>query len=164
MARVQQGRYTASVDGEAVLFLIGMRVNKPWKVHRWAPVLSAMGPMLRELMAHPELGLLSAHAAVKATGPMVVQYWRSFEDLERFARDRDAPHLPAWRRFNQRIGTSGDVGVWHETYRIAPGSYETVYSNMPVVGLAAATASVPVGGRRDSARARWEGTPAGPVS
>ncbi|MBA4115324.1 MAG: DUF4188 domain-containing protein [Rubrobacter sp.] len=42
--------------------------------------------------------------------------WRSFEDLERFARNPDDPHLPSWRRFNQTVGSDGSVGIWHETY------------------------------------------------
>ena len=51
--RVHPGRYTARIDGEFVVFVIGMRINKLWKVHRWAPVAAAMGPMLRELFTHP---------------------------------------------------------------------------------------------------------------
>jgi hypothetical protein len=27
------------------------------------------------------------------------------------------------------------VGIWHETYKIAPGGYENVYVNMPPFGL-----------------------------
>jgi hypothetical protein len=27
------------------------------------------------------------------------------------------------------------VGIWHETYEIAPGQYENVYVNMPKFGL-----------------------------
>ena len=36
-------RVTAKVDqDEFVVFLIGMRVNKPWKVHKWLPVARAI--------------------------------------------------------------------------------------------------------------------------
>jgi hypothetical protein len=31
----------------------------------------------------------------------MVQYWRSFADLERFARDPAFTHLGAWKQFNQ---------------------------------------------------------------
>lgn len=31
MAKVQPGRFTAEVDDELVVFLIGMRINRPWK-------------------------------------------------------------------------------------------------------------------------------------
>ncbi|MFB3104875.1 MAG: monooxygenase family protein, partial [Pseudomonadales bacterium] len=41
-------RVTANVtEDEFVIFLIGMRINKLWKVHRWWPVARAMGRMLR---------------------------------------------------------------------------------------------------------------------
>ena len=45
--------------------------------------------------------------------------------------------------FNRAIGKDGTVGVWHETYLIEPGKYETIYANMPLFGLAAATSHVP---------------------
>ena len=48
----------AEIDGEFVVFLIGMRINKPWKLHKWVPIFLAMPRMLRELSRHPELGLL----------------------------------------------------------------------------------------------------------
>jgi hypothetical protein len=52
-----------------------------------------------------------------------------------YAKKRDSAHMPAWREFNKRVGTSGDVGIWHETYRIRPGDYESVYVNMTPFGL-----------------------------
>jgi fumigallin biosynthesis monooxygenase-like protein len=76
---------------------------------------------------------------------MVIQYWRSFEDLERFARSPDAPHLAAWKEFNASVRDSGDVGIWHETYRIAAGASESIYGNMPARGLGAAGTLQPIG-------------------
>jgi hypothetical protein len=84
-------------------------------------------------------------------------YWRSFDDLERFARSSDDPHLGAWRRFNQAVGGDGSAGIWHETYLVAPGQYEALYGNMPRFGLAAATQHVPAVGRRETARRRLGG-------
>ena len=68
----------------------------------------------------------------------MVTYWRSIEDLHAYARSRTAAHLPAWKAFNATVGTNGDVGIWHETYRSRPGDYENVYVNMPPFGLASA--------------------------
>ncbi|KEF41881.1 MAG: hypothetical protein ER33_09045 [Cyanobium sp. CACIAM 14] len=42
---------TAEIEGDFVVFLIGMRINKIWKVHRWLPVFQAMPRMIRELQA-----------------------------------------------------------------------------------------------------------------
>ncbi|MGQ0642318.1 MAG: monooxygenase family protein [Gemmatimonadaceae bacterium] len=63
---------------------------------------------------------------------VIVQYWRSFEHLESYARSKDQQHWPAWVAFDKRLGSSrGDVGIWHETYQARAGEYETVYSGMP---------------------------------
>jgi hypothetical protein len=150
---VHKGRFTAKPDGDFVVFLIGMRFNKPWKVAQWLPVARAMPPMLRALAERPELGCLGTHQWVGRT-TIIVQYWRSFEHLDRFARDEQLPHLEPWRRFNRVVRASGDVGVWHETYRVRAGDFEAVYANMPAFGLAAATDHVPVAGVGQSAAAR----------
>jgi hypothetical protein len=54
--------------------------------------------------------------------------------------------------FNQQVGRSGDVGIWHETYRVRAGEYEAVYANMPRVGLAGAAEYLPVGSTSTAAR------------
>ncbi|HEX2773891.1 MAG TPA: DUF4188 domain-containing protein [Micromonosporaceae bacterium] len=154
MANVVKGRMTADVSGDFVVFLIGMRVNKPWKLHKWIPIARAMGPMLRALFRQKELGLLGAHTWIGLRGPMLVQYWRSVEDLERFARDTSLPHQPAWRAFNRRVGTDGDVGIWHETFLVSAGKYETLYGNMPRFGLAAAGDHLPVASKGERAAER----------
>ena len=52
------------------------------------------------------------------------------------------------------MGTDGSVGIWHETYRIRPGSYECIYVNLTRVGLAAAGAHAPIGSTGQSAARR----------
>jgi hypothetical protein len=154
---VIKDRMCAQLDGEAVVFLIGMRINKPWKIHKWFPVLFAMPRMLRELEQNPELGLLSHHLWVGRTF-IVLQYWRSVDQLNAYAKNRNNAHLPAWAAFNRAIGKRGDVGVWHETYKVREGDFETIYANMPSFGLAKATKSVPASGRRESAAGRMART------
>jgi hypothetical protein len=157
MSKVMPGRYTANIEGSFVVFVIGMRVNRLLALRKWVPTALAMGPMLKALFTHPEKGMLGAQPFVYWRGVALVQYWRSFEDLERFARDRADPHLGAWRRFNKAVGTDGSVGIWHETYQVAPGQYEAIYGNMPVFGLAQATEHAPATGRRETARRRMGG-------
>jgi hypothetical protein len=140
-----QGRHSAKIEGDFVVFLVGMRINKPWMLHRWLPVFVAMPRMLRDLERDPESGFLGGTSGLLTTGPTVVQYWRSFEHLERFARDPGARHLPAWRAFNRLVRGSGDVGIWHETYRVRAGEYEAIYGNMPRVGLARVGEHLPLG-------------------
>jgi hypothetical protein len=145
--KVHTGRHRAELDGDFVVFLIGMRINHPLRVRKWWPVFLAMPRMLRELEQDPASGLL-AHRLTLAgpRSPLVVQYWRSFDHLERFARDPGRSHLPAWRAFASLIGYEGDdVGIWHETYRVRAGEHESIYGNMPRLGLAAAGELVPLG-------------------
>jgi hypothetical protein len=103
-----------------------------------------MGPMLRLLSKERGRGLMSFTAWVGSSGPMIVQYWRSVEQLEAFARDQSLPHRKAWQRFNEAVGDSGDVGIWHETFEVRDGNYEVLYGNMPRVGFATAGDYIPV--------------------
>jgi len=154
MSTVISKRVTAEIEGDFVVFLIGMRINKPWKVHKWLPVFRAMPKMIRELEKRPESGFLG-----HIFGPtVIVQYWRSFEHLEAYARDPNQLHWPAWTDFNRRVGRSrGDVGIWHETYRVRAGEYECVYSGMPPFGLLRASGARDVTDRTETARARLGG-------
>ena len=155
MAKVAAKRVTAKIEGDFVVFLIGMRINKPWKLHKWLSVFQAMPRMIRELERHPESGFLGH---IMSLG-VIVQYWRSFEHLEAYARDANQLHWPAWVAFNKRVAKSrDDVGLWHETYRVRAGEYECVYSGMPPFGLAKASATVDAVGQMESARGRLGAT------
>lgn len=155
MAQVIDTRTTGRIDGEFVVFLIGMRINKPWKVAKWWPVLNAMPQMLKELDAAPPSTGLLGYSPLGFLN--LVQYWRSFEHLEAYARSRDHKHWPAWVEFNRRMKDSrGDVGIWHETYRVGPGDYEAIYSGMPLHGLAKAGQAAAIAAATDSARARLD--------
>lgn len=154
------GRHTARIEGDFVVFLIGIRINKPWQPRRWLPAFTAMPPMVAELQAQPSSGLLGAHYGWMFGGPMLVQYWRSFEQLEAYARDADARHLPAWTRYNRRIRGTNAVGVYHETYRVAAGAYEAVYVDLPRMGLALAGEHEAVGSTSTAAGRLADGAPA----
>ncbi|HEY3254170.1 MAG TPA: DUF4188 domain-containing protein [Polyangiaceae bacterium] len=146
--KTQNERLTSGSDEPLVVFLIGMRVNRWWKVWQWLRTALAMPRMLRELAQHPELGMLGGEAWFGRT-TILVSYWKSVDHLFGYARQRDGAHLPAWRAFNKLIGTNGDVGIWHETYIVQGGAHESVYVNMPAFGLAKATGVRPISQRRD---------------
>jgi hypothetical protein len=146
---------TAVMERPFVLFLIGMRINRPWRIDQWYPVASAMPRMLKELQANPGRGFLGGEMWGGRT-TIMVQYWESFDALESYAKDRDSAHLPAWREFNRRIAASGDVGIWHETYLIAPGQSECVYNNMPPFGLGKIGKRIEATGAYATARARLQ--------
>jgi hypothetical protein len=142
MARINQGRWTAQVDGDFVVFIIGARLQwrRPLRSFLDLGGVKGMPLMLKYLSERPEKGLLG----FQSHGLTIVQYWRSFEDLERFANDADAPHVPVWRRYWKRVGRDARSGIWHETFLVRAGEYEAVYGNMPPHGLGAATRLVPL--------------------
>lgn len=154
-AAIHAGRFAAGFAGPLVVFVIGMRVNQLRRVDKWLPVARAMGPMLTELSANPDLGFLGAEFLFHWPRTlMTLQYWTSFDALETYARNREARHLPAWTAFNQAVGGDGTVGIFHETYCVEAGGHETIYANMPGFGLGRVAGLVPATGSRNEARSR----------
>lgn len=143
MASINKGRWTAEIEGDFVVFIIGPRLNQWWRPIRSLRDLGgrrSMNYMLKYLTDHPEKGLLG----YQTFGLANVQYWRSFEHLEAFAKNTDDPHLEPWRNFWRRVGKSGRTGIWHETFLVRDGEYEAIYGNMPPHGLGKAAKLVPV--------------------
>ena len=158
MAAIQAGRFTHQHDGDLVVFLIGMRVNRWRQVRAWWPTFTAMPTMLKELYADPSSGFLGHRMAFSLDGPLLVQYWASPEQLLAYAQSADRTHRPAWQAFNARARTAGAaVGIWHETFVVPAGGHESIYSGMPVLGLPKATTSVPIGRRTETAHQRLTG-------
>ena len=148
---IHHGRHTAAIDGDFVVFLIGARLNRLRAANRMRKVGAQMTQMQVVLARHPELGCLHTQNWFGRT-TLAVQYWRDFDSLERFARDKDLPHLQPWREFNRLIRDTQDIGIWHETYQVAAGAHEAMYVNMPGFGLAAAGQVTPVGSASTAAR------------
>ncbi len=159
MADINEGRWMAEIEGDFVVFLIGARFNRPWQIFQSFRDLggrTGMRHMLEYLVEHPEKGLLGFEMGF----PTIVQYWRSFDHLEAFARDEDDPHLEPWRQYWRRVGKSTRTGIWHETYLVRAGEYEAIYGNMPTKGLGKAGTLVRPGeASRARARIRSTSTP-----
>ena len=152
MAEVFTGRYTADVDGDFVVFLIGMRFNKPWNVRGWWHTFTSMRPMLKELEAHPRArpalraagldrrpGRGPVLALVRAARPLRAQRRttstsRALEEVEHRRHGRPARSASGTRPTRSRAG-----------------EYEVIYGNMPRLGLARAAAHMPRSPRRAAA-------------
>jgi Domain of unknown function (DUF4188) len=145
VADIVRGRHKAEIDGDFVVFLIGARFSLRHPVRAFRDLggrRGGMKAMLDHLVAHPEKGLLGYTMGF----PVIVQYWRSFEHLERFARDLSDPHAATWREYYRRQAAHGQgAGIWHETYLVRAGEYEAIYNNMPASGLGRAGRLVPIG-------------------
>ena len=154
MEKVAPGRFTAQHDEPFVVYLLGMRINRLFAFSKWLSVARAIRPMMRTLSENPEKGYLGGRYFYYWREAGMIQYWRSYEDMERFARDPEDPHPGPWRRFNETVSADGSVGIWHEAFLVERGRYETIYGNMPPFGLAQATRAVPAVGRFDTAARR----------
>lgn len=154
-------RTTHAHEGDLALFLIGMTFPKPWRVDRWLPAFVAMPRMLAELSRNKAaadrgeeewLGFLGARTTIGLRGPTVIQYWRSVDDIFRYASATGRAHRPAWQAFNAKVRKAGEaVGIWHETYAVPAGGHESIYAGLSPIGLGAFTGSVSLGRRGDTA-------------
>ncbi|MEK3886359.1 DUF4188 domain-containing protein [Bacillus sp. FSL K6-3431] len=155
--QIYTGRYTTENNDKIVVFLIGMRVNKRLAIHKWLPVFTAMPGMIKELYTNKEaLGFLSMESYFGLRTTVMIQYWRSTEDLLAYAKGKK--HLTAWKNFNHKIGNNDAVGIYHETYELNSGHYESLYGNMPLYGLGKAMKHIPITADYVSARQRLQRT------
>ncbi len=133
------GPHSATPPDGAVLFLIGMRVNRWWRPDQWLPTFASAFPMLKEVHRQADdLGFMGMHVWFART-VIMVQYWNSMDELLAYARSSELNHVPGWRAFNRRVGSDPSVGVWHEAYVMSPDRTHVVYRNMPPFGLGRVT-------------------------
>jgi Domain of unknown function (DUF4188) len=132
---------------DLVVIYLGMRANSL----RGFKTLMGFGPKIKKSVDAKPDGLLlhenlfytffPPHAGMR-------QYWRDFESLERWARGGE--HAQWWKGF---LEDRGGAGFWHETYFRA-GQIESVYIDMPAVGLARFAPTAEARGSMFSARRR----------
>ena len=133
------GQYTATTNKSFVIFLVGIRINNLWALHKWIPFVTRLFLLRKHLKKNNHSSLLNTKTWYSRREIMLVQYWHSLESLETFAHSEMEPHLVSWREYNTKIGKSADIGVWHETYFVDKRNFESIYNNMPRSGLALAT-------------------------
>jgi Domain of unknown function (DUF4188) len=151
---INSGRWTAAIDGDFVVFLIGAELRDPEQAGHAGELLAAMIDMLVELEQDPTIGLLG-YQVFGALGGVIVQYWRSFDALESYAKNPAAKHAPVWKAWNRLAeGDQAVAGIWHETFLVSAGNYEAFYGNMPLTGLQRAGSAVNVTDAKTTARGR----------
>ncbi|MGT8905596.1 DUF4188 domain-containing protein [Bacillus safensis] len=154
---IRAGRFTTDNSDSIVVFIIGMRINKRWAIHQWLPVFMAMPGMIKELYTHQdELGFLGTENFFGLRTTAMIQYWKSTDDLLAYAKMEK--HLAAWKEFNQRARNNDAVGIYHETYQIQAGSYESIYVNMPSYGLGQAKPPISISKGQQTAKERLNTT------
>jgi len=144
---IRLGKFAADNAEPVVVFLVGLRINSWRKPRHWLPLLLAMPAVVRELTAQPDGGLLG-YRLLLGPGPrqaMLLQYWRTVDDLHAFARHPASTHRAAQQRLWEHYAAAGGaVGVWHEMLPLAEGAYHSLYGNMPPMGIGAIHALRPL--------------------
>jgi hypothetical protein len=132
---------------DLVVIYLGMRVNSL----RGIKTLLSFGPKIAKAVGQEPDGLLLHENLIFSLFPLhagMRQYWRDFDSLERWARS--GAHAQWWKGFLvDRAGT----GFWHETY-FRGGQIESVYIDMPPIGLSRFAPVEPARGSMFSARRR----------
>ncbi|QIW98633.1 hypothetical protein AMS68_004151 [Peltaster fructicola] len=158
MEDVLQKKYSAQIpdaagnfsdkpaDSQVVVFMLGVRNNHPLGL--LAPGMKELGvffpSMAKNLEEHAdEFGYLGM-TAWQATGQrttqneiMNVAYFRDYDGLHKFAHSQY--HREAWAWFNKESKRIGHISIWHETYAVPKGNWESIYINSKINNLASTT-------------------------
>jgi hypothetical protein len=138
-----RGKYGSTpADTSIVVFLLGFRNNHPLGI--FAPGAKQIGgyftQMVADLEAHDEefglMGMTSwTDAASRKTqsGSMNVGYFKNVEGLHAFAHSDY--HMKAWKWWNANVKQWPHLSIWHETYHVPKGSWETIYVNSHISGM-----------------------------
>jgi Domain of unknown function (DUF4188) len=155
-------RVTHAYEGPLAVFLIGLRVHKPWRLGVVGPTFLAMPKMLAELEKNKaaaargeeeSLGFLAGRSTVNGLGTTMIQWWRSVDDIYAYANAPSMAHRPAWLAFHRAARQDPSaVTIWHETYAVSAA--ESLYAGPAPFGLADVAGTAPVGRRGETARER----------
>eukprot|EP00884_Botryococcus_braunii_P022837 jgi/Botrbrau1/9237/Bobra.0028s0032.1 len=135
--KIQPGRWKAKVEGDICVFIVGAYINNWWDVATWYWTMRAPEPMMRELAADASIGFLGCINLI-GNPTIQIQYWRSQEDLQKYAENQRLTHHAVWKDFNEKAKDaygSNSVGVFHETFLLPRNSIISGYRNCPPTGL-----------------------------
>lgn len=122
-------RLEPDYDDGVVVFAVGFRINRFWNLRHVYYTYRSFYKITRELKKSPETGCLGVNTWW-GLSTVSIQYWKSYDALLEFARDKQATHFPSWFGFNQGMARSGNIGLWHEIYVVPKGRIEATYRNI----------------------------------
>jgi len=154
------GKYSAQLPGDdgkfgpkpaakgVTVLLIGAGANHPLGL--FAPGLKELGDyfngMLEELDEKAdEFGFLGSstwigNAKTSANSFLNVMYFKTPEDLHRYAHSEK--HMKGWTWWSQVHAKYPHLSIFHETFAVPEGAYETIYMHMKPTLMAGT--SVPI--------------------
>lgn len=136
-------------DKPITVFIIGTRSNHP--LGMLAPGFKELGgyfqTMAKDLDNKADdfgfLGMTSwLNSSVRATGSelQMVCYFKNVEGLHAFAHSE--LHRKAWDWWNRTLKQHPHLSIYHETYDVPKGNWESIYVNTHASGLASTTYKV----------------------
>ncbi|WP_198665704.1 monooxygenase family protein [Haloprofundus halophilus] len=145
MAEIFRERMAAEMDDGVVIYINGIRLNKLSALPHWLLANWKVARMFKELEADPKSGFLGyTPIFLGLRKGAAMQYWRSLEDLQRFATEQNGPHVSAWKWYNEKVDPDGGLGFWAELYVVDGDSFETFFRNVPPIGIGKYAKMVPM--------------------
>lgn len=144
----EEGRFgNEPSNRDVVVFLIGTRINHPLGI--FAPGVGKLDfpGMVKDLEEHSEeygfLGITSwINSSDRTTNGELLEicYFRTNEGLQKFAQ---APiHRNNWDWWNKNLKQYPHISIYHETYHVPKGHWESIHVNSHISGLNSTTHKV----------------------
>jgi len=142
----EDGNFHAEPSSEKiVVFMLGFKSNHPLGI--FAPHVKEVGDsfsrMISELeKAGPDSGYYGGSAWTSqdkngATENLILSYWRSTEDVHRYAYS--PLHRETWDWWNKHIKEVDHIGINHEIFEVEKKHWEAIYVNFQPTLLGATT-------------------------
>ncbi|OAL36607.1 hypothetical protein AYO20_04223 [Fonsecaea nubica] len=132
-------------EEKLAVFMLGAKVNHPLGI--FAPNVKTIGDylsqMIRDLEAeNPDLGYYGGSNWTSqdkngATELMNLSYWRSAEDIHKFAYGK--LHRECWDWWTKTIKENDHIGINHEIFEVDRKHWEAIYVNFQPTMLGATT-------------------------
>lgn len=108
-----EGAYIAHIweHPNLCVAIFGVQFHTPAGQERFSEIQGEVHPALEAAKAE---GHLLTRPVPAEGGVLLIQYWRSYDDLDRWARM--LPHMRWWRWLLQNAGP--DLGFYHEIYQV----------------------------------------------
>jgi hypothetical protein len=125
--------------------IFGVQFHTPEGQQRYGEsgITEEMGPALEKAK---EVGFLHQEYLMSEGSGVLLQYWRSYEDLDQWARQ--LPHMAWWRWLLENAGT--DLSFYHEIYQVKTAEAIFERGCRPVGAAKIATTSTVVPGEGQS--------------
>jgi len=104
-----QDANTANIEEPFVVFLIGMRINQLWALHRWIPWRDRWTDDFRAF-PEPRQGISIGAPMDRLAGSDAGAVLEVIRRARGLCALRVRFHLPAWKAFNKNVGADGSVG------------------------------------------------------